>query len=200
MNRQYPLFPLGMLLFPGGRLSLQVFEPRYMDLIKRCLRNDETFGVVGIREGSEVAKPGDDLPDLFSIGVAAKIVDWNGLEHGRIGVIVEGGERFKVVQTERQSDFLVTAEVEWMPTPEDIALPTGYAELAALLKQLALHPTVSQLGMVFDYTSANNVAFALSQLLPISNAEKFRLLRSEDALEALAKIRLLTDKMSGREP
>jgi Lon protease-like protein len=52
--RELPLFPLNTVLFPGGPLPLRIFEPRYVDMVKRCLRDQAPFGVVLIREGQEV--------------------------------------------------------------------------------------------------------------------------------------------------
>lgn len=197
MSETLPLFPLGAMLFPGGRLSLQIFEPRYMDMVKRCLRDSSGFGVVAIKSGSEVVSPGTVAPTMYSIGVLAHIVDWHGLEYGRIGITAEGSKRFAVVSSEPQEDQLLIGEVEYLTDSEDAALPESYAEHAGLLKQLARHPSVEQLGMSFDYTSANSVAYALAQLLPIANEEKFRLLDCDDALQVLARIRLITDQIAG---
>lgn len=208
MKDSLPLFPLGSLLFPSGRMALQIFEPRYMDLIKRCLRDDSGFGIVGIESGAEVATPnpsGESAisqivpPNLYGIGVIANIVDWHGLEHGRIGIVVEGGKRFEIGDTHVQDDYLMTAEVNYLPEQEEILLPTGYADFAGMLKQLALHPSVVELGASFCYTSANQVAYSLAQLLPIAREEKYKLLDCDSALEVLAKIRLITDRLSGRQ-
>ncbi len=197
MTQALPLFPLGAMLFPGGRISLQIFEPRYMDMVKRCLRDDSGFGVVGIKSGSEVVTPGTLAPTTFSIGVLAHIVDWHGLEYGRIGITAQGSKRFRVLSSEPQEDQLLIGDVEYLPDCDDLTLPTSYAELAGLLKQLARHPSVEQLGMSFNYTSTNSVAYALAQLLPIANEEKFRLLDCEDASQVLARIRLITDQIAG---
>ncbi|MEM8498775.1 MAG: LON peptidase substrate-binding domain-containing protein [Pseudomonadota bacterium] len=197
MTEALPLFPLGAMLFPGGRISLQIFEPRYMDMVKRCLRDNSGFGVVALKSGSEVVTTGTVAPTLYSIGVLAHIVDWNGLEYGRIGITAEGSKRFNVLSSEPQEDQLLIGDVEYLPNIEDAALPTSYAELAGLLKQLARHPSVEQLGMSFDYTSANSVAYALAQLLPIANEEKFKLLDCEDTYQILARIRLITDQIAG---
>ncbi|MFK7730624.1 MAG: LON peptidase substrate-binding domain-containing protein [Pseudomonadales bacterium] len=197
MTEELPLFPLGAMLFPGGRISLQIFEPRYMDMVKRCLRDNSGFGVVAIRSGSEVVSPGTVAPTMYSIGVVAHIVDWHGLEYGRIGITAEGSRRFKILSSEPQEDQLLIGDVEYLSDSEDLTLPTSYAELAGLLKQLARHPSVEQLGMSFDYTSVNSVAYALAQLLPIANEEKFKLLDCDDAHQVLARIRLITDQIAG---
>jgi Lon protease-like protein len=54
-----PLFPLGTVLFPGGWLPLQIFEVRYLDLMKRCERSGEPFGVVSLQSGQEVRRAPD---------------------------------------------------------------------------------------------------------------------------------------------
>ncbi len=197
MTDTLPLFPLGAMLFPGGRISLQIFEPRYMDMVKTCLRDNSGFGVVAIKSGSEVITPGTVAPTAYSIGVLAHIVDWHGLEYGRIGITAQGSKRFNVLSSEAQEDQLLIADVEYLPESEDTILPTAYAELAGLLKQLARHPSVEQLGMSFEYTSTNSVAYALAQLLPIANEEKFRLLECDDTQQVLARIRLITDQIAG---
>lgn len=197
MSDTLPLFPLGAMLFPGGRISLQIFEPRYMDMVKRCLRDNSGFGVVAIKSGSEVVSPGTVAPTMYPMGVVAHIVDWHGLEYGRIGITAEGSTRFNVLASEPQEDQLLIGDVEYLPDSSDATLPTSYAELAGLLKQLARHPSVEQLGMSFDYTSSNSVAYSLAQLLPIANEEKISLLECDDAHEVLARIRLITDQIAG---
>ena len=80
---ELPLFPLGTVLFQGGSLQLQIFEPRYLDMVSRCMRDGVPFGVVLIRQGSDTWQPGSQGPDLFEIGTAARIVDFNQLGNGR---------------------------------------------------------------------------------------------------------------------
>ncbi len=197
MSEVLPLFPLGAMLFPGGRISLQIFEPRYMDMVKRCLKDNSGFGVVAIKSGSEVLSPGTIAPTMYSIGVLANIVDWHGLEYGRIGITAEGSTRFTILASAPQDDQLLIGDIEYLEDNEDTPLPTSHAELAGLLKQLARHPSVEQLGMSFDYTSSNSVAYALAQLLPIANEEKYRLLECDDAQQILARIRQITDQIAG---
>jgi Lon protease-like protein len=71
---ELPLFPLGSVLFPGGLLGLKVFEARYLDLVSRCLRSGEGFGVVALRQGSEVRRAEEEI-DLEPIGTVAEIID-----------------------------------------------------------------------------------------------------------------------------
>ncbi|MFK8019900.1 MAG: LON peptidase substrate-binding domain-containing protein [Pseudomonadales bacterium] len=200
MSDAIPLFPLGTLLFPRGRISLQIFEPRYMDMVKSCLRKGVGFGIVGLKSGSESVQAGVAIPKIYTTGVLAHIVDWHGLEHGRIGIVVEGSKRFSVQATSVQDDYLMLGDVEFLPEEQDDKLPTAHADLAGLLKQLAAHPSVAQTGVSFDYTSSACVAYCLAQLLPIPAEEKYELMCCDSVANVLARITLITDRLSGREP
>ncbi|WP_101757630.1 LON peptidase substrate-binding domain-containing protein [Oceanicoccus sp. KOV_DT_Chl] len=90
-----PLFPLGSVLFPQGRMSLQIFEPRYLDLVSRCLKDDSGFGVVWLRQGREVHKPEQAVDPRFAqVGCYATIVDWDSLPNGLLGITIEGNKNF----------------------------------------------------------------------------------------------------------
>jgi Lon protease-like protein len=79
---ELPLFPLSAVLLPFGRMPLQIFEPRYVDLVRDCMRTSSPFGVVWIRRGAEVVQPGRKAPELGDYGTCARIVDWDQLPNG----------------------------------------------------------------------------------------------------------------------
>ena len=106
-----PLFPLSTVLFPGCVLDLQVFEARYLDMIARCMKQGSGFGVVCILEGSET---GDIEPDIAGIGCEARVSDFQKQDNGLLGIRVEGGRRFEVLNTELQRDNLLVADVQWL--------------------------------------------------------------------------------------
>lgn len=191
------LFPLSSVLFPAARMSLQIFEPRYLDLVKTSLKNDELFGIIGIENGAEVISPTKPSPDIYSIGTTARIKDWASLEHGRLGITIEGLGCFKVLATDVQPDFLMRAETEPVMSHSDSVLPEHYAGMAGLLKQLACHPSVKALGCQFDYLSTLSVANNLAQLLPLAANEKQELLEIGDSVQRLQRITELTDNLSG---
>ena len=87
--REIPLFPLGVVLFDGGRLPLRIFEPRYLDMISERMRTNAAFGIVLIRSGVD-ARVGDDSPqpEIFEVGTEARVVDFNALEGGLLGIVV----------------------------------------------------------------------------------------------------------------
>ena len=80
--RELPLFPLNTVLFPGGPLPLRIFEPRYLDMVSRCLREQTGFAVVLIGEGNEAT----GATQFVAIGTEARIVDFDRLEDGLLGI------------------------------------------------------------------------------------------------------------------
>ena len=90
MLTELPLFPLSAVLLPHGRMPLQIFEQRYLDLVRETLRSDSQFGVVWIRQGSEVAQRGRAAPELGDYGTSARIVDWDQRPNGLLGITIEG--------------------------------------------------------------------------------------------------------------
>src|SRR3989442_1074139 len=107
-----PLFPLHAVLVPGATMSLQVFEPRYQELLRRCRQNRESFGIVLIREGREVG--GTAIP--FAVGTEAKIVAVEDLPGGRAHVLVEGHRRFRILRIENARSY-TEADIDWLPEP-----------------------------------------------------------------------------------
>ncbi len=117
LEKNLPLFPLQTVLFPQGRLPLSIFEPRYVEMIERCLNEDLAFGVVLIKEGSEVGEPA--VP--YQVGTIVRIVDVARLHDGRMNLIAAGITRFKI--TEYSTDLAyMTANVQvWRDEDVDIA-------------------------------------------------------------------------------
>ena len=170
-----PIFPLNTVLFPGGRIPLQIFEPRYMDMVKNCLKQDMGFTVVLIREGTEVGTPAQ----IFDVGTHGNIVDWTSLENGLLGITVEGEVRVRILETQRQTDNLLTGEQHILPE-QPIPDSEQIEGLASMLKQLRQHPLAERLGGVPDYQDPTRVIWELCQLLPFPNAQKQALLESDD--------------------
>jgi Lon protease-like protein len=112
-----PLFPLGTLLLPHGRLPLQIFERRYIDMISKCMREGTRFGVVWIKKGSEVAQASKTNLHLGAYGTVANIVDWDQLPNGLLGITIEGEARFHVKNTWREDSGLNMAAVAIDPIP-----------------------------------------------------------------------------------
>jgi Lon protease-like protein len=189
-----PLFPLNAVLFPGCVLDLQIFEARYLDMIGRCMKQGEGFGVVCITEGSEVG----DVPDGFSqIGCEALVTDFQKQDNGLLGIRVVGGRRFRVVEAQTQRDNLLLAEVEWLEEPDEKPLQEEDEDLVALLAALAEHPMVAALNMGLTASGQQSLSNQLAYLLPFAEEDKIELLEIDDAEERLDAIQDLLDEMQG---
>ena len=173
-----PLFPLNTVLFPGCMLDLQIFEARYLDMIGRCMKQGEGFGVVCILEGTEVGA----AAGLFAaIGCEALIRDFQQLPNGLLGIRVEGGRRFRVQRAQVLPDQLTLAEVEWLEEAFEQPLRDEHADLAALLGALSAHPMVAALGMPSEPAGQEALANQLAYLLPLDSEQKLQLLDTSGA-------------------
>ena len=99
---EMPLFPLNVVLFPGMALPLHIFEPRYREMINRCLDENLAFGVVLIKEGREVG--GEAAP--HRVGTAARIVKVDRQQDGRMNIQVVGTRRFRIEELNRDLPYL----------------------------------------------------------------------------------------------
>ncbi|WP_166360478.1 LON peptidase substrate-binding domain-containing protein [Pseudomonas akapageensis] len=189
-----PLFPLNTVLFPGCILDLQIFEARYLDMIGRCMKQGAGFGVVCILEGEEVGL----APEGYAlVGCEALIRDFQQQSNGLLGIRVEGGRRFRVLNTEVQRDQLLMAEVEWLPDVPETPLQEEDADLVALLYALAEHPMVASLSMGTDAAGQQSLANQLAYLLPFTELDKIDLLALDDPQQRLDAIQALLDDLQG---
>lgn len=194
-----PLFPLNSILFPKGRISLQIFESRYLDMISQCLRSQSGFGVVLIENGSEVARPGMQL-DIHRIGTYSEVVDWNQLPSGLLGITAEGRKTFRIRESWREDNDLCMAQVEFREEDGVEARPVPvaeeYQEYVGLLEGLSRHPAIEELHLNIGLDNLREVAWRLSELLPISNRDKQSLLELEDPHARLEQIELFITAMN----
>ena len=188
------LFPLNTVLFPDCILDLQIFEARYLDMIGRCMKQGDGFGVVCILEGQEVgmAPEGHAL-----IGCEARITDFHQQGNGLLGIRVKGGRRFRVLSSEVQKDQLILAQVQWLDEVPERALLDEDADLIALLKALAEHPMVEALNMGGEASGQQSLANQLAYLLPFSELDKIDLLQLDDPQQRLDAIQALLDQLQG---
>ncbi|WP_421525047.1 LON peptidase substrate-binding domain-containing protein [Pseudomonas yamanorum] len=188
------LFPLNTVLFPGCTLDLQLFEARYLDMISRCMKKGESFGVVCILDGKEVGL----APDGYAlIGCEALIRDFKQQDNGLLGIRVEGGRRFRVRDAGVQKDQLLVAEVQWLDEHPEQPLEEEDADLLALLHALAEHPMVASLDMGTRADGQQALANQLAYLLPFTEADKIDLLQLDDPQQRLDAIQLLLDELQG---
>ncbi|WP_225771546.1 LON peptidase substrate-binding domain-containing protein [Pseudomonas sp. Marseille-Q5115] len=189
-----PLFPLNTVLFPGCTLDLQIFEARYLDMIGRCMKQGEGFGIVCILEGREV---GEAASAYAEIGCEARVLDFQRQDNGLLGIRIEGGRRFQVESVEVQRDQLILAQVSWLQEHPDVPLQEEDQDLLALLAALADHPLVAALDLGGTPTGRQGLANRLAYLLPFDERDKLDLLEMTDPTIRLAMVQELLERMQG---
>jgi Lon protease-like protein len=183
------LFPLRVVLFPGGLLPLRIFETRYVDMVGRCMREGREFGVLHIEAGTETGAP----PELALLGTAARIIDFNRLEDGLLGLLCLGTRRFRLLARHTQADGLNLGDVQWLAVPPAVPLPAQHRDLVPVLRgvlgemgELAAH-------LKPDFDDAGWVADRFAELLPLERSAQQQLLEMDDPLERLALLAPLVD-------
>jgi hypothetical protein len=184
-----PLFPLRVVLFPGGLLPLRIFEARYVDMVGRCMREGREFGVLHIEAGGETGAPAQ----LALVGTAARIIDFNRLEDGLLGLLCLGTRRFRLERRHTQADGLNLGDVQWLALPPPVPLAAEYRDLVPVLRgvlgemgELAVH-------LRPDFDDAGWVADRFAELLPLEASAQQVLLEMDDPLERLALLAPLVD-------
>lgn len=183
---EMPLFPLASVLFPGGQLQLRIFEPRYFDLVRECTRHGTGFGVCLILQGQEVGAPA--VP--AAIGTIARISDFHRDDDGLLGIVAEGGGRFRVARSRVCSDGLLRGDVEVWPDEPELQVPVEFALLQTILERLietmAPHWRDAPRSA---YDDASWLGFRLAELLPLDVGEQQRMLELNDPVQRLAELR-----------
>jgi len=188
---QVPLFPLNVVLFPGGPLPLRIFESRYIDMISERMRSEGPFGVLLIREGTEAGGPAS----TYDIGTLARITDFYQGSDGLLGVTAIGEQRFRLLAAERAADGLNVGTIEILPDEPDVPLPAEYEPLADILAAV-----LDDLGKLYDslprqLDRAGWVANRFLEILPIRIEEKQALLDNDDPLGRLMLVREVLDRV-----
>jgi len=180
------LFPLGTVLFPAGPLPLRIFEARYIDLVRRCLRENTGFGVVLITAGAEA---GAAAPQTADVGCFATIVDFSQHPDGLLGIQVIGGRRFRIHDRWQAADGLNLASVAWLPDDAPVALPAEFAELVPVLDNVLDQVGGEYAAIERHFDDATWVAARLAEVLPVPAVHKQHCLELDDPIERLRYLR-----------
>jgi uncharacterized protein len=177
-----PLFPLKTVLFPGGVLPLKVFEQRYIEMTKVCLKDDRPFGVCLLKEGDEVATPGaPPAPELAPIGTLARITTCDVPQLGILHLRTEGGTRFQLQSHLVADDGLVVGQVIALAPEPALALPEAYRPLAKLLELLVDRVGRTNFAAELALGDASCVGYRLAELLPLPLPIKQSMLEINDS-------------------
>lgn len=184
-----PLFPLNSILLPGGKIPLQLFEPRYMDMLARSLKEDRGFVAVLLRDGSETGH----TATFYDTGTYVRIIDFQQLDNGLLGITVEGVSKVSVIKSWQQPDGLNVGNVEALIDEVQGGVPKCFSGLADVLRALFRHPAIRKLEIDVDYDDARHVGWRLAEFLPLDKHEKQRLVELQDPLERLSRLQELLD-------
>jgi Lon protease-like protein len=184
-----PLFPLKTVLFPGRVLPLKVFEQRYIDMTKACLKDEQPFGVCLLTHGEEVAQRDQAAAGasiaFALIGTQARIVSWDMPQLGILHLKTEGGTRFQVQSSSVADDGLVVAQITLLPPEPAVKLPEAFAPLAGLLELMIDRAGSENFSAQLALDDASWVGYRLAELLPLPLAIKQSMLEVNDSVVRL---------------
>jgi uncharacterized protein len=188
-----PLFPLNAVLFPGGVLPLKVFETRYIDMMRECMRRDMPFGIVLIKSGQEVGQAAE--PE--AVGCLAHIVQWDMQGLGVMLLRMQGGERFRIRETRILQDNRLEAKVDMLASDIVMPITAVHVSCAKALKVviddiMARGPAEpafdSPFALPMHYDETGWVANRWCEILPIPLKARQKLLELENAQDRLTII------------
>ncbi|MFM2399905.1 MAG: hypothetical protein RL341_2062 [Pseudomonadota bacterium] len=199
-----PLFPLSTVLFPGGSLPLRIFEARYMDMVKSAVKHKSVFGIVLIAKGKEVGDAA--MPE--AIGCTARIDAMDMNEPGILLITVRGEQRFKIQSTERLPNGLLIGDVDWIDADELLPITGEFDPCRKLLARIihdmeesiqalpeAERGMAQRLAQPHYMDDAGWVANRITEVLPVPNAAKQKLMELQDPIARLTIVRqFLQDK------
>ena len=150
MKNNFPIFPLSLVALPGSIQSLQIFESRYVNMIKSCMSDNHGF-VIALQNNKskdfEISKKGSYV----------EIIDFNNLPNGLLGITVKSENKVSIKNIYQLEDGLHVAEIkpEIDPEVDDQALMAEYPEIINILSQLIKHPRINELSLKVDFNSAD---------------------------------------------
>ena len=176
-----PLFPLSAVLFPGGVLSLKVFEQRYLDMAAACMTAGTPFGVCLIASGKEVGQAA--LP--HRIGTLAHVISGDMPQLGILMLETRGGRRFRIVSQVTRPDGLLRAQVELLDEPVRQEVPVAQQGLLPLLQKIAGDLGPEKMPEPHAFDDAAWVGYRLTEIVPVQALAKQKLLELQDPLSRL---------------
>ncbi len=193
-DKTIPLFPLHTVLFPGGALPLRIFEPRYLDLISHCMKDNSNFGVCLIQDGAEAGA----AARTYDVGTLVDISYFHMRDDGLLGITIQGLERFHINKLQVRENQLIIADTTPIANEEHIALPGTYRHMAVMLRAM-----IQQMGYPYarlpeNYDDAFWVGARLTELLPLPLTQKQYFLQLDDPMQRLEYLsQLITELKRG---
>lgn len=183
-THEIALFPLGSVLFPEGLMPLRIFEQRYMDMAKSCLRHEQPFGICLIADGHEVGVPATP----YMMGTLARIVEWDMPQLGMLHVVVKGERSFVIRERWTEGSGLQKALITLVPEEAPQVLPHTHARLVPLLKRIFSEQGKNAYPQPHRLDDAVWLAWRFCELMPVPPAIKQEYLEMESTMERLEEI------------
>ena len=186
-----PVFPLGLVVLPGTIQTLQIFEPRYLSIVKVCMNSESGFVITLSNDNVSGER-------FMSQGTFVDIIDFNQLPNGLLGITVKGREKVSIKSIEQVESGLHYASISPIAEPivDDQAVLAKFPDLINVLSQLKEHPQVKLLPLEIDMLSAESVSYQLAGLIPISPMQKQTLLEAFDSKQRMNILAKLVNKIS----
>ena len=191
-----PLFPLSHGLFPDGMLPIQIFEVRYLDLIKRCHHQQQPFGVAWIKDGSEVQVPGQ-VPSMHNFGCMAHIREFDQVQPTFFRVLCQGGLRFQLHNVQPGPYGVWQGSVTYIAQDPEVEVPaalqTHADRLGKVIASAQQQGVINKLPIFAPYhlDQCGWLANRYAEAISISSEQKLQLLSELDPLKRLESVALL---------
>ena len=198
MNKEIisPLFPLTINVLPGAFLSLQIFEPRYIDMVRRSLSNSEGFSIV-LSKQENTYEESENLP-YHNIATYVEIVDFDQLDNGLLGITVQGKQKIVIEDTWKQEDELIIGKIKKVrENDDDLSKDPVYVDLWNMVKEITNHPEIKKLNLELNLESSISVGYILASVLPLRPQEKQTILEFEDPRDKLDYLKEIIKRLGG---
>jgi|TARA_B000000475_G_scaffold268241_1_gene260424 Lon protease-like protein len=188
-----PVFPLGLVALPGTIQNLQIFESRYVNMVKDCMEQGHGFVIVFQKQII-----GNNENEISKKGCYVEIIDFNNLPNGLLGITVRSVNKVSIKNLTQLEDGLHIAKInpEVDPEVDDQALLAEFPEITNILNQLVKHPRIVDMPLNVDFDSADSVAYHLAGLIPIPWPHKQSLLEAFDASQRLSILSKYIEEIS----
>ena len=188
-----PVFPLGLVALPGTIQNLQIFEPRYIKMVKDCMEQSHGFVIVFQKQII-----GNNENEISKKGCYVEIIEFNNLPNGLLGITVKSVNKVSIKNLTQLEDGLHIAKInpEVDPEVDDQALLAEFPEITNILNQLVKHPRIVDMPLNVDFNSADSVAYHLAGLIPIPWPHKQSLLEAFDASQRLSILSKYIEEIS----
>ena len=171
-----PLFPLRTILFPDSKLPLRIFEPRYIDMVSRSMREDSEFGIILSRESTD-----PKMFETYDTGTLAKIIDWDQGGDGLLGITTLGTQKFRLKELNKQEDGLNIGSIERIEKEGDYKPLKEFTHLVELLQAI-----LDDVNIYDDdekrFDSASWISYRFAEILPLRIEDKQKCLEIDDPI------------------